>query len=306
MNNFTVAQLPLSGQPGKTPSAPVRYIDLHVHTTASDGTDLPTELVRKAAALGISVLAITDHDTVSGIEEARLAGEQYGVEVIGGCEIAVQSDFGELHILGLFASPENPKLLQYLDVQRERRMTRNLEILGKLNRMGIPLLYEEVLQYTRGQVCGRPHIACALVGSGFAGSVTEAFARFVGEHGAAYSPRVLDSPEVGIQTLLDCGTLPVFAHPCLSPRMDKTRLSLLLREFKDYGLAGVEAFHSKHSADQTGMVLRLARKYDLCVSGGSDYHGTNKPAVFLGYACDGRKIEYSLLESIKEACQKPT
>ena len=301
MNNFAVAQLPLSGQPGVAPSSPVRHIDLHAHTTASDGTDFPADLVRKAAALGISVLAITDHDTVSGIEEARLAGEHYGVEVIGGCEIAVQSDFGELHLLGLFASPENPMLLQYLTLQRERRMTRNLEILDRLNRIGIPLDYEGVLQFTRGQVCGRPHIACALVAAGIVGSVTEAFARFVGEHGAAYSPRVLDSPEVGIQTLLACGTLPIFAHPCLSQRMDKKRLNLLLKEFKAYGLAGVEAFHSKHDADQTGLVLRLARKYDLCVSGGSDYHGTNKPDVFLGYAYDGRKIESSLLESIKEA-----
>jgi len=280
---------------------PQRYVDLHTHSSASDGTDTPEMLVKKAAELGLSALAITDHDTVSGIDDAIAAGVKYGVDVLGGCEIAVKSDFGELHLLGYMAAPDNQTLLRILATQRERRLMRNLEIIERLNRIGFGISYNEVLNFARGHVCGRPHIACALVAAGAVTSISDAFARYLGEGGRVYVPRVLDSPREGIEKLLSAGTLPVFAHPFLSRKIDRKGLGKLLSIFKEFGLAGVEAFHSKHSPEHTGQVIELAGKYELCVSGGSDYHGTNKPDVFLGYARDCRKMEYSLLENLRQA-----
>jgi predicted metal-dependent phosphoesterase TrpH len=273
-------------------------IDLHTHSSASDGTDSPATLVRKAARLGLAALALTDHDTLAGLEEARAEAESLGLEFVPGVEIAVRHSPGELHLLGLFTPLSAPSLDKALSVIRNKRDLRNQAMLNRLKALGIALDVEEIR--AKGPAAGRLHIAAAMLGRGYVQNLPEAFDRYLGAGRAAYVPRELLSPADGVKLLLDAGTIVVLAHPFLYPGMTPLTLDALLTELRPCGLNALEVWHNTHGPDQIRTCQDLARKHNLLVSGGTDYHGLNKKGVALGKGRGGLCIPYSILAEMKK------
>lgn len=275
-----------------------RFVDLHTHTTASDGTDTPAELARKAARLGLAAVAVTDHDTLSGLDEAVRAGREHGLEVIRGCELGVRTPYGEMHLLGLWLPVRADSLEDLIADLRARRADRNRQIVDRLNRLGFSLSYDDVLRHAGGESVGRPHIAAALLERGHVSSRQEAFARFLGADGAAYVPRALPTPEEGVELMAGLGATVCVAHPMLL-RCPASWWEEILPRLKDRGLDGLEAYHSEHSAEDTRQCVELARRYDLGLSGGSDYHGLTKPRVRLGRGHGDLRVTLPVLEALK-------
>lgn len=275
-----------------------RFIDLHTHTTASDGTDSPRELVRRAAAIGLAAIAVTDHDTLSGLAEAESAGREYGLEVIRGCELSVQSPYGEIHLLGLWIPEDVTPLECVLKQLRALRESRNVRILEKLKQLGMDISYADVLAQAGGESVGRPHIARAMQVRGFVTDVPEAFALYIGTNGPAYVPRDIPSLEEGIRLLASTGALVSFAHPMLLS-CPRAWYDTILPTMKAAGLGAIEAWHSGHSAEDERFCVELAARYDLGLSGGSDYHGLNKRDVALGRGRGGLRVTEALLDALK-------
>ncbi|QLA17430.1 PHP domain-containing protein [Desulfolutivibrio sulfoxidireducens] len=271
-------------------------IDLHTHSTASDGTLSPRELVRLAAASGLSAVAITDHDTVDGLPGAMAAGREFGITVVGGVELSVFDGRRALHLLGLFL-PERPGDLGHVLADlREKRHDRNRLILEKLTSMGIALDYDEVLALAGGAV-GRPHIAAALMKKGVVTSFKEAFSRLLGPNGQAYVPKKKMSLERAVSLLLAERATPAIAHPFLL-RQNGRALERLMAEYKDKGVDAIEALYSEHSDGQTREYLALAAKLDLGVTGGSDFHGAAKPEIRLGVGKGGLVVPDAVLAAL--------
>ena len=255
-------------------------IDLHTHTTASDGTVAPRELVRLAAEAGLSAVAVTDHDSVDGLPEAMAAGREFGVTVVGGVELSVADGERALHILGLFL-PENPAGLgAVLAGLREKRHDRNRLILDKLAEAGIHLDYGKVLALAGGAV-GRPHIAAALVNMGVVKNMREAFERYLGAAGRAYAPKKKMPLERAVSLLAAEGATVALAHPYLLQRKGR-ELEELVAGYRECGVEAIEAHYTEHSDAQTREYLALAARLDMGVTGGSDFHGTAKPGIRLG------------------------
>lgn len=277
-----------------------QYIDLHTHSLASDGTDRPRQVAEKALEAGLAAFALTDHDTVSGVEECMERAHELGIECIPGCEIAVQEEsLEEVHILGLWVDRRHPALEHFLDIQTKNRLRRNEHIIMKLQSLGLDISLDEVMALSCGGTCGRPHIARVLVKKGFVPDVRTAFARYLGRHGSAYVSRVLGSPEKGIGALVESGGIVVLAHPCSSSRMTPKKLDRLLKKYIPYGLTGIEAFHTVHTPFKQRLCLRMAAKHGLLVSGGSDYHGAVKAQAMIGFSQSGQRVPYRFLEAMK-------
>ncbi|MEF8822556.1 MAG: PHP domain-containing protein [Desulfohalobiaceae bacterium] len=275
-------------------------IDLHTHTTASDGTLDPADLVRKAASDGLKAVAITDHDTVGGLSQALRAGEETGVEVILGCELSIDFKSGQMHILGLFL-PDPPQGLQTtLDDLQDRRNNRNDRILAMLHEAGVDVKLEEIQELAGDASIGRPHIARVLVQKGVVQSIDQAFREYIGPGGAAYVPKDKLDPETAIRILKQEGATVVLAHP-YSLEIDTDELRELLGRLKEQGLEGVEAYYSEHTPEQTQTYLQLCREFDLLVSGGSDFHGSVKEDVGLGTGKGNLDLPYSLVRRMREA-----
>ena len=280
------------------------YIDLHTHTTASDGSDNPKEVVSKAAKLGLKAIAITDHDTLDGLEEAELAGLENGIEVIRGCELSVMSPYNEVHILGLWIPHQADELNSALSVLREHRARRNEIIVDKLQALGFEISYAEVLEEAvkksknSQKSIGRPHIAQVLLKKSYVADINEAFVKYIGINGVAFEPKQLFEVEVIFKLLSDVKATICIAHPGLIKCTVK-ELDSYIGYLKELGLFGIEAYHSEHSEKVTNELLRLAKKYDLGISGGSDYHGTPKPSISLGFGKGNLRIKYSVLEKLK-------
>ena len=277
----------------------MKFIDLHTHSSASDGTDSPAQLVVKAHAAGLAAVAITDHDTLSGLEEAQQAGRDLGIEVVRGCEISTGTELGELHILGLWL-PENPRiLLEKLCWLREKRGERNVGIVKKLQDLGYEISMEEVLAAAKGESVGRPHIAEVLIRKGFAKDARQVFKEFLGSRGKAYLPKAVLEPEESVSLLASSGATVCLAHPLLWKAPAGWMDSMVAR-LKDYGLSAIEAYHSEHSEADVRTCLALAKRFDLGVSGGSDYHGSNKPTIRLGQGYGGLRVNQSVLAALKQ------
>ena len=274
-----------------------KYIDLHTHTTASDGSMEPAELVRYAKYRGLAAVAITDHDTVDGLDEALAAGDEAGIEVIPGVEIGVDFDT-EMHILGYFPCRTHSKIADTLRALRKNREERNPKIVNKLNEMGFRITMDEVKKEAQGNVVGRPHIAKVLVKKGFVNSIEEAFEKYLANGRPAYFKKDKLSPRQGIQEILQAGGIPVLAHP-KHLHIDMAHLDTLLRELKMKGLKGIEAYYVDNTPIETGSFLRLAIKHDLIVTGGSDFHGRFKPNIEIGIGHGNLKVPYELLENLR-------
>lgn len=242
--------------------------DFHVHSTASDGTTAPGELVRRAARRGLSHLAITDHDTVRGIREALTEANAAGIDVIAGIELSVDFDHGELHILGYGIDPENHELATSLEAQRQARVERAWKILERLGDLGIELDPAVLTREHPGDSVGRPHIARALVEIGAAESVADAFDRYLGSGKPAHVRRPLLSPGDAIRLIRAAGGIGVMAHPHSVP--DHTSILPVL---VDLGLAGLECYYGAYNRSEHETLAREAGVHGLVATGGSDYHG---------------------------------
>lgn len=273
-------------------------IDLHTHSTASDGTLSPAELVRQAKKQGVEALALTDHDTIAGNAEAMAAGEREGVEIIAGCELSVEYKPGFMHILGLFVPQSPGRLLDGMRFLNDRRKSRNTRVVEKLQSLGLDVTYEEILEIADGGTVGRPHLARALMNKGYVDSIDEAFAVYLGKNGKAYLPKEKFTPEKAIELLASEGATVVLAHP-YSLGLSTAALERELKKLKELGLEGLECFYPLHDASQTRNFTALAEKLGLLVTGGSDFHGENKPEIRLGMTANGKGVPYALLETIK-------
>ncbi len=278
---------------------PRGFIDLHTHSTASDGTDTPAQLIHKAARAGLRAVALTDHDTLDGLAEAEAEAIRHGIRFIRGCEFAVNDDEGELHLLGLWMPEPSPRMREALREMQEHRRRRNETMLARLEASGLVITMEEVTALTGRESVGRPHMARAMVARGYVKSVAEAFGKYLGDGAPAFVPRALLSPEEGIALLRDEGAVSVLAHPFLHKDMSVRRLDALLARLAAWGLHALEAYHSVRTARHIRDCLDLAEKHGLGVSGGSDYHGGAKPGITLGAGRGGMRIPLPVLERLE-------
>ncbi|NLY42425.1 MAG: PHP domain-containing protein [Clostridiaceae bacterium] len=274
-----------------------KYIDLHVHTTASDGSFSPAQIVQYAVERKLAAIAITDHDTVAGVKEAVEQGKKQNIEVVPGVEISVSFE-SEMHILGYFIDINCLPLIQTLERLKVYRDQRNPLILKKLNQAGIPITMQEVEQKAGGKIVGRPHIAAVLVDKGYVKSTSEAFEKFLGQSRIAYVEKKKVTPQEGIELIKKAGGLAVLAHPIYLVR-NGYNLEEVLKELMSYGLDGVEAHYSEHSEAETTQFIELAEKYNLLITGGSDFHGKSKPEIELGRGYGSLMVPYDLLTKMR-------
>ena len=277
-----------------------KIIDLHTHTRYSDGTLSPTELVKKSAEIGLSAIAITDHDTTAGISEAMEAGEEYRIEVLPGVEISAIYPHGTLHILGYYFDVTNHYLQQKLRGYINARNRRNPQILDRLKKFGYSIEMEEVVALAGGEVINRPHIAKVMLNKGYVQSNQEAFDRFLGLGALAYVPKEVYTPEESIEIIHAAGGLAVLAHPdqLQAGGLEKTLSEI--RRLRNIGIDGVEAYHGNCSFEHARAYAKLAKKLGLFVTGGSDFHGDLKHDVELGQVKSLPFLPYKLVEEMKE------
>lgn len=244
-------------------------VDLHVHSTASDGRLSPTEVVREAARIGLSYLALADHDSVNGIEEALAAAHDFpGLTVIPAVEINTDVPKGEAHILGYLVDYHHPGLLRTLAGLRDSREERAQRMIAKLTALGMPIAWERVQAIAGPGAIGRPHIAQALLEKGYIATVKEAFDKYLAAGGPAHVERDKISPADAVHLVCDAGGLPVLAHPFTVPDPEA-----LIIELKIYGLVGIEAHYNHYTPEERNRLVALANKYRLIATGGSDFHG---------------------------------
>jgi predicted metal-dependent phosphoesterase TrpH len=246
----------------------MRLIDLHAHTTASDGTLSPIELVRLAKRQGLSVLAVTDHDTLAGIPEALGEGERVGLQIVPGVEVTTYVGDLEIHLLGHFVDPDDSGLADFLAPSRADRVERIRRMIDKLWALGLPLDLEEVLAEATGSSVGRPHLAQVMVKRGYVASVQEAFDRYLATGRAAHVERAGTPASEAIAALKRAGGVPSLAHPGVYGRDE------MISQLVEQGLMGLEVQHPDHDGDATFRYERLRLKYGLLAVAGSDYHGT--------------------------------
>ena len=258
-------------------------IDLHLHSTNSDGTDTPEELVIRGRQIGLTAMALTDHDNMGGVRDFLAACRTHGMTGIAGVEISadVEEGTGTLHILGYGLDPEHPLVKESLGRVLDGRAWRNGQILSKLNELGLEVEWAEVQACAGEDVVGRPHLAQALVNRDYVSSVQEAFDRFLAKGRPAYVDRYRLYPEEGIRMIREAGGVAVIAHP-FTWKSDESALEAGLGALKTVGLAGVEAVYSEYGPERTVALLRMAKKHGLLTTGGSDYHGLAKPDIALG------------------------
>ncbi|MCG3778070.1 MAG: 3',5'-nucleoside bisphosphate phosphatase [Nitrospira sp.] len=275
-------------------------IDLHLHTVHSDGSFSVAEVVRRAHRATVTALAITDHDIVSGIPEAIATGAELGIEIIPGVEISSRIGDNELHILGYFLNWQDPTLNQRLGTLRASRHSRNPQIIERLRTLGLDVTYEEVKTLAGTDAVGRPHIARLLMEKHYVESAKEAFDRYLANGRPAYVARELPQPAEAITWIKAAGGVAVLAHPTWATSAGED-LEPLLATLKSTGLGGIEVHYSTHTKRQTTKYLGLAKKLDLLITGGSDFHGITKPDVEVGIGRGGLKVSEKLLEPLRKA-----
>lgn len=264
--------------------------DLHIHTTASDGSYSVEEVFRQAARVGLSAISITDHDSVDSLSAAAEYASGGDIELIPGVELSVALDRGELHLLGYFINYRDDRLLTKLALLRKVRSERAGKILRKLEEIGISLDLDALLPGQMEGAVGRLHIAQALLRSGHVGSIPEAFARYVGDDGPAYVPKMKLTMEEAVEMIVGAGGLPVLAHPGQLKRDE------LIPELVEMGLEGLEVYYPSHSRFETNHYEEMARHYGLVATGGSDCHGPNKGKILMGTI----KVPYEVVDRLKE------
>ena len=275
-------------------------IDLHVHSTASDGELAPAAVVRHARGRGLTAMALTDHDTTAGFPEAVAAGREEGVEVIAGVEISLEMDPGTFHMIGLFVDPDHGPLQAALGRVRGGRERRNVQIAERLSEMGMPVRMKDVRDKAGGEVVARPHFARVMVDDGFVGSLPEAFNRFLGKGRPAYVDRLrLDAGEA-ISLIHDAGGVAVLCHPhTLGLPDEAATLPPLLETWAGLGLDAMEVLYGEYTKNTVRVYREMARAAGLLESGGSDFHGFAGRKAKLGTGGGGRPIPVAVLETLR-------
>jgi predicted metal-dependent phosphoesterase TrpH len=273
-------------------------IDLHTHSTASDGTFSPEELVYLAKKEGLQALALTDHDTVDGLKTAYQTAKEEKLPFLCGVEISIKFNGpGHFHLLGYFLEPEIPELDNTLKKLKKAREERNVKMIEKLNSLGIEITMEELKEIAKGEI-GRPHIANLLVKKGVVKSFDEAFEKYLKKGAAAYVPKALLLPEEAIKLIRKAKGIPVLAHP-ITLKLNYFELKAYLKELKDFGLMGIEVFYTEHNSEFTRFLLDCAKELGLLITGGSDFHGKNKPDIRLGKGLGNLNIPFEFYQKLK-------
>ena len=280
----------------------MKQIDLHVHSNKSDGTYTPSELVDYALQKGLSAFALTDHDTTDGLEEAAAYAENKPIEVIPGIEFSSENEGKDIHVVGLYINYDAPAFQARLKSFVDSRINRNIKMCRNLQEAGIDITFDKLCAENPGAVITRAHYAAYLTEHGYVTSRAEAFSKYVGDNCKYYVPREKITPAQAVELILQAGGVPILAHPPLY-HMGNERLDALVGVLKQAGLMGIEAFYSSYSNQDERDMLRLAKKYDLLLSGGSDFHGDNKPGLDLGTGYGKLFVPFEILEKIKEAVQ---
>jgi len=276
-------------------------VDLHLHTTASDGVMTPSQIVNYAKSKGLLAIAITDHDTIEGLEEGLLEGERIGLEVIPGIEISAEHSPGSMHLLGFFLDIHDPILKERLGYLQRARAERNPRMAEKLNKLGIDITFDEVLKASGGGQVGRPHFAQVLLEKGYVRSFQEAFERFLKKGASAYVEKMRFAAEESIHFINEANGVAVLAHPNTLQVNGYSELENLILRLVKRGLRGIEAYYPEHSALEVAQYKTLAERHGLLVTGGTDYHGIDKNGLDIGVGRGEMKLPYSIVENLKAA-----
>lgn len=279
---------------------PERYIDLHTHSTCSDGTLTPTELVAYAAKKQLSAIALTDHDTIAGISEALESATQYNIELIPGLEFSTNHNGKDIHVLGLDVHWQDPQFLSDLKEFQDTRDVRNRKMIARLKEYNIDITWEKMAAENPDAVWTRANFGRYLLGHGYVHSIKDAFTRYIGDDAPCFVPREKVTPGQAVDLIHRAGGYAVLAHPMLYklPEDDLDALVALLK--KEHDLDGIEAIYSTYRWTDESRVRQLARKYELCITGGSDFHGSNKPDIDLGTGRGNLQIPYELLKNLRQ------
>jgi predicted metal-dependent phosphoesterase TrpH len=277
-----------------------RYVDLHCHSTASDGTLAPNQVVELAVSSGLSALALTDHDTIAGVTEAAEAARKAGLDFLPGIEISCDVPRpATMHLLGYGVDPQSPILHDLTRRLLQGRNDRNPRIIQKLNELAVAITMQEVEAEAGGEVVGRPHIAAVLLRKGYVSSIKQAFDKYLAQGGAAYFDKERLTAQQAIGLVRQSGGIPVLAHPVQLRTENDAQLERIVKDLKDVGLAGIEVIHSDHAAAFVEKYSKLADRFGLLKTGGSDFHGTSKKDIRLGLA-NGRRIPREFFDALVE------
>jgi len=275
--------------------------DFHVHTTGSDGSFSPRNLVKKAKDEGLEVIAVTDHDTIAGVGEAVETGKELDVTVIAGVEISIDFQPGTMHLCGYFLDIDNQQLNNALRYVQEARFNRNPQILEKLNQANVDITMSEVEEAADGRQIGRPHMAKVLVAKNYVKDIKEAFNKYLAKEATCYVDKKRLSLKEAVSTITNAGGVAVLAHPGEMPFETKDQYQKLISYVKVTGVQGIESYSSHHSQQQNVMFKQLADKAGLFSTGGSDFHGETKPDIELGVFAQSSDIEINaLIEKMKQ------
>lgn len=290
----------------------MNIVDLHVHSTKSDGSMTPTELVQYAIEKGLSAFALTDHDTTEGIDEAVVAANKHNesiaigkteglpLEIIPGIEFSTEYMGKDIHILGLYIDYNAPAFKEKIQEFVDARILRNQKMCASLASDGIDITYEKLLEENPDAVITRSHYAKYLLNHGYTTSMKEAFERYIGDHCKHFIPREKITPMQAVGLINEVGGLAFLAHPTLYHMSDRV-LEGLIKDLKESGLAGIEAVYCTYTQGEEAQMRKFASKYDLLISGGSDFHGSIKPKLDLAVGYGKLFIPESILDEIKEA-----
>ena len=279
-----------------------RYIDLHTHSLKSDGSMTPAEVVREAKRAGLAAIALSDHDTVDGIEEALAEGEKQGIEVVPAIEFSVISET-ETHILGYFIDINNPELKRVLKEVVDLRIQRNHVTCQRLNELGFDITIEEVRALAPNNFVGRAHFARVLMDKGYTESVKEGFDKYMSAGQYAYCEKQRLTAKDAIELIKKCGGLSFLAHPHLTQFNDEKIKSFLI-ELKSYGLDGLEGYYTDYTPEMQKKYQLMAKETGLMISGGTDFHAKMKPHISIGTGLGNMKIPYSVLEEMKKVRER--
>ena len=282
----------------------MKSVDLHVHSNKSDGTLAPSDLVTLALSKGLAAFALTDHDTTEGIDEALAAAsaaraDGAEIEVIPGIEFSTEYEGKDIHIVGIDIDYKSNAFQKYLKDFQDSRDNRNRKMCIKLAEHGVDITYEKLRAEYPDSVLTRAHYAKYMLEHGAVKSMSEAFDRYIGDRAPCFLPREKVTPSQAVSLILESGGIPILAHPILY-HMSDARLDKLVATLKEVGLVGIEAIYSTYNSAEERQIRKLAAKYDLCISGGSDFHGGTKPGLEMGNGYGKLFVPYEVLEKLRE------
>ncbi|MEA2103178.1 MAG: PHP domain-containing protein [Candidatus Cloacimonadota bacterium] len=261
-------------------------LDLHTHTTVSDGSDSPTDVIKKARKKDLQILSITDHDTIGALDEIKSIPNK--MKFITGVEISAEFP-KTLHILGYNFDSSDKALRETLNSLQNFRKNRNIKMMENMEKMGIFISWAELKEEAKGEIIGRPHFANILYKKGYVDSYQQAFDKYLKQGAPLYLNKKRLFPKKAIELILNAGGVPVIAHP-YQTKLNDEELRELIKKLADYGLQGIEAFYSLHTKKQIELYLGFAKEFNLVITAGSDYHGTNKPNISLGMEVEQKYI----------------